>query len=189
MIDPSPTLEPAVAHDEVLFATQRWLETAVIGLNLCPFARAAQVRNRIRYRVCFETSTGELAAALAQELMLLHEADAAQHETTLLIHPNVLQGFPDYNESLNDADAIVDELGFEGVIQIASFHPQYQFAGTAPDDIENYTNRSPYPMLHLLRESSIAAAVAAHPGVDEIPDNNIKTMNALGIAGWRRLWN
>jgi hypothetical protein len=182
-------LDTSAEHDAVLAATKQWLETAVIGLNLCPFARAVHVRERIRYRLCFDASTSELAGVLAAELQLLRDADAKQHETTLIIHPHVLQAFVDYNEFLNDADAIVDELGLEGIVQVASFHPQYQFAGTAPDDIENYTNRSPYAMLHLLRESSVEAAVADHPGIDRIAENNIKVMNDLGIAGWRRLWN
>lgn len=171
--------------EEIVVATRTWLEKAVIGLNLCPFAKP--VRNRIRYAVSAADTPEALRADLIDELRLLAEADPEEIETTLLIHPRVLADFLDYNDFLEAADGTVEDLDLVGEIQIASFHPQYQFAGTGPDDIENYTNRSPYPMLHLLREASVEAAVEAHPDTWQINEKNIETMRALGHEGWRRL--
>ncbi|MEO8009391.1 MAG: DUF1415 domain-containing protein, partial [Betaproteobacteria bacterium] len=114
--------------------------------------------------------------------------DPAQCETTLLIHPHVLSDFSDYNAFLEQADDAVSELGLEGVIQVASFHPRYQFEDTGPDDIENYTNRSPFPMLHLLREASVERAVTTYPDTTDIYRKNIETLRSLGHEGWRRLW-
>ena len=173
--------------ETVVAATRRWLETAVIGLNLCPFARAVHIRNQIRYTVSAATTSEALLADLIAELRTLVAAPPEEIETTLLIHPDVLADFLDYNDFLGVAEAAVAGLGLEGVIQIASFHPRYQFAGTAEDDIENHTNRSPYPLLHLLREASVERAVAAFPDAAEIYGRNIATMRALGIEGWRRL--
>ena len=172
---------------EVTAATIGWLEKAVIGLNLCPFARAVHGGGRIRYVVTAATEPEQLAAALLGELELLAAADPLELETTLLIHPHVLNDFLDYNEFLDIADAAVELLGLTGVVQVASFHPQYQFAGTGSDDIDNYTNRSPYPTLHLLREDSVERAVAAHPDTDRIFQNNIETLRRLGRDGWDRL--
>lgn len=160
----------------------------MIGLALCPFAKAAQVGNRIRYRVSEARSAIVLLDELADELELLQRSDPEQIETTLLIHPYVLTDFLEYNDFLNDADAAIEALNLSGEVQVASFHPQYQFAETAADAIENYTNRSPYPMLHLLREASIARAVDEFPGIESVPDKNIETMRKLGQEGWRRLW-
>jgi hypothetical protein len=173
--------------ESVAAATRRWLETAVIGLNLCPFARAVHVRNQIRYTVSAATTPEALLADLIAELQTLVATVPEEIETTLLIHPDVLTDFLYYNDFLGIAEATVADLGLEGVIQIASFHPRYQFAGTAEDDVENYTNRSPYPLLHLLREASVERAVAAFPDAAEIYEKNIETMRALGIEGWRRL--
>ncbi len=167
--------------------TRAWVDRAVIGLNLCPFARAVQVRNRIRYVVTGATGTDALLEALREELRLLADADAAQVETTLLIHPRVLTGFLDFNDFLGVADAALEELGYAGVLQVASFHPQYRFAGTAADDVTNATNRSPYPTLHLLREESITRAVAAFPEAESIYERNIVALQALGPAGWAAL--
>lgn len=175
------------AGEAVVAATRHWLETAVIGLNLCPFARAVYVREQIRYVVSAASTPEALLADLIAELRTLTVAEPEKIETTLLIHPDVLTDFPDYNEFLGVAEATVADLGLEGVIQIASFHPRYQFAGTAEDDVENYTNRSPYPLLHLLREASVERAVAAFPDAAEIYEKNIATMRTLGIEGWRRL--
>lgn len=174
-------------ENEVIAATQRWLERAVIGLNLCPFAKAAYVKQRVRFTVSAASNDEALLDDLILALQALHAADAAECETTLLIHPNALTDFLDYNDFLDAADAALDALGLTGVIQVASFHPQYQFAGTAADDIENYTNRAPYPMLHLLREASIEQAVAGYPDVDDIPARNIETLRKLGRAGWAQL--
>jgi hypothetical protein len=144
--------------------------------------------DRVRFRVSEQRSASALLDDLRAELRELHAADALRCETTLLIHPWVLTDFIEYNEFLDVCDATVDELGLEGELQIASFHPQYQFAETQPEDIENYTNRSPFPMLHLLREASIERAIAAVPDTSEIYRRNIRTLRDLGHAGWRRLW-
>ena len=173
--------------DEVVAATRAWLEKAVIGLNLCPFAKAVHAGNQIRYLVSDAQTPEALLADLARELQMLAAADPAQVETTLLIHPRVLDDFLDYNDFLGTADAAVEELGLTGTIQVASFHPQYQFADTGPDAIENYSNRSPYPMLHLLREESVERAVTAFPDAGRISDRNIETLRRIGHEGWRRL--
>jgi hypothetical protein len=172
---------------EIIAATKHWLETAIIGLNLCPFARAVYVREQIRYVVSEAATPEALLADLLVELQSLAAADPGEIDTTLIIHPRVLGDFLDYNDFLGVADAAVVDLGLEGVIQIASFHPEYQFAGTGRDDIENYTNRSPFPILHLLREASVERAVAAFPDASDIYEKNMATMRRLGIEGWRRL--
>jgi hypothetical protein len=177
----------AAAADEVVAATRAWLERAVIGLNLCPFAKAVHVGNQIRYAVSDAQSPEALLADLARELQTLAAADPAEVETTLLIHPRALVEFLDYNDFLDIADAAVEELGLTGTIQVASFHPHYRFADTEPGAIENYSNRSPYPMLHLLREVSVERAVAAFPDIGRIPDRNIETLRRIGHDGWRRL--
>lgn len=174
--------------DPVVAATRRWVDRAVIGLNLCPFAKAVQVRGQVRYVHCPATTPQALQAALADELQALARADPAVCDTTLLIHPGVLGDFRAFNDFLDVADATLEALGLAGVLQIASFHPQYRFAGTTRDAIENHTNRSPYPVLHLLRESSIDAAVAAFPDAADIYERNIETLRRLGRAGWRRLF-
>lgn len=176
-----PTAEEAAA------ATREWLEKAVIGLNLCPFARTPHVQGRIRYAVSEAETPEELLEHLIAELQALAAAPPEETETTLLIHPRVLHDFLDYNDFLGVADAAVAELGLEGTIQVASFHPRYQFAGTEPDDMENYTNRSPYPILHLLREASVERAVETFPDASQIYERNIETMRRLGPEGWRRL--
>ena len=169
-------------------ATRRWVERAVIGLNLCPFAKAAYVKQQVRF-VLSDASTPEaLLEELAEELVLLRDTDPDQVDTTLIVHPDVLPDFLDYNDFLDNADAAVEALDLQGVIQVASFHPDYQFAGTMPDDISNYTNRSPYPTLHLLREASIDRAVEAFPDADVIVERNVKTLEALGHAGWAKLF-
>lgn len=177
----------AAPADEFVAATRAWLERAVIGLNLCPFAKAVHAGNQIRYAVSDAQTPEALLADLARELQTLAAADPAEVETTLLIHPRVLDDFLDYNDFLDIADAAVEELGLTGTIQVASFHPQYRFAGTEPDAIENYSNRSPYPMLHLLREESVERAVAAFPDARRIPERNIDTLRRIGHDGWRRL--
>jgi hypothetical protein len=183
----TPCADPAEAA-AVVAASRIWLERAVIGLNLCPFAKAVHVKRQIRYAVTAASNTDELLAELRHELDLLTRADPEVLETTLLIHPRAMTGFIEYHLFLKNADAAVGSLGLEGVVQIASFHPDYEFAGSACDDIENYTNRSPYPMLHLLREASIDRAVAAFPDAADIYERNIETLRRLGHDGWRRLW-
>ncbi len=176
------------ADHTFIAATQTWLTRAVIGLQLCPFAKAVHLKNQIRYVVNHVTEPQALLEALVSELQYLVQADPQVVETTLLIHPDVLTDFFDYNDFLDLADAALLELDLDGVLQIASFHPHYQFAGTAPNAIENHTNRSPYPMLHLLRESSIEAAMQNFDGADAIVDRNITTLQQLGLEGWRKLW-
>ncbi len=176
-----------LSDDAVITATQIWLERAVIGLNLCPFAKQVHVKNQIRYVVSEAQTPEALLADLGAELQTLMAADPAAIDTTLLIHPQVLGNFLDYNAFLGLAEALVDSLEMAGEFQVASFHPQYQFAGTGPDDIENYTNRSPYPTLHLLREASITRAVAAFPDPALIYHKNIETLRRLGHTGWQRL--
>jgi hypothetical protein len=182
-----PFSSPAYA-DAVIKATQVWLEKAVIGLNLCPFAKAVYVKEQIRYRVSGAETPEALLADLGQELQTLAMARPEDIDTTLLIHPRVFGEFLDFNDFLSDADTKLVALGLEGEIQIASFHPHYQFADTAPDAIENYTNRSPYPILHLLREASVDRAVEAFPEAETIYLKNIATMEKLGLEGWRRLF-
>src|SRR5450756_316840 len=157
--------------ESIIAATQLWLEKAVIGLNLCPFAKAVHVRKQIRYVVSTAATPEALLEELISELRTLQDADPEKIDTTLLIHPYVLNDFLDFNDFLDTVDIVTAEPEFGDEFQIASFHPQYQFAGTAPDDIENYTNCSPYPTLHLLREESVDRAVDAFPDADRIVDN------------------
>lgn len=175
-------------HDTIRARTEQWLTQAVIGLNLCPFAKAVHVKNQIRYAVSDARTPEALLAELVQELALLRDTDPAQVDTTLLIHPQVLSDFLDYNDFLDVVDAAIEEMALDGVLQVASFHPDYQFSGTDADDIENYSNRSPYPTLHLIRESSIEQAVAAFPDAADIYETNMETLRKLGHKGWQRLW-
>jgi hypothetical protein len=177
----------APSPDEAIAATRAWIERAVIGLNLCPFAKAVYVKEQIRYTVSEARTSDELLDDLVRALRALTETPAEEIDTTLLIHPHVFADFLDYNDFLEVADASVEELDLTGVLQVASFHPEYQFAGTAADDITNCTNRSPYPMLHILRETSVDAAVAAFPDAKAIYRKNIETMRRLGPAGWAAL--
>ncbi|MEO8278347.1 MAG: DUF1415 domain-containing protein [Ideonella sp.] len=173
--------------ESAIARTLDWLDKAVIGLNLCPFAKAVRVKDSIRLFCSAARNEADLCADLTNELRLLVAADPQQIETTLLIHPHVLGEFLDYNEFLDQADRCLDELDLVGEIQIASFHPDYQFAGTAAQAIENHTNRSPFPMLHLLRERSIEQALATFPDAALIYERNIDTLRRLGPEGWRRL--
>ena len=168
-------------------STQHWLERAVIGLNLCPFAKAVQVKGQVRWVLSDATTPEALLEQLGEELLHLRDTPAEDTDTTLIVHPRVLTDFLDYNDFLDSADALVESLGLDGVLQVASFHPQYQFAGSAPDDVENFTNRSPYPTLHLLREDSVSRAVAAFPDPEVIVERNVETLRELGVEGWRKL--
>lgn len=154
----------------------------VIGLNLCPFARRVFEAERIRYVVSDVTDSIDLLDVLAAELRALVSTRIEEVETTMLIHPQVLRDFAEYNDFLDAADALLARLKVQGVIQIASFHPAYQFADTEPDDVENYTNRSPYPMLHLLREESISQVAEDEDALLAIPERNIETLRRLGRA-------
>ena len=177
-----------IDNDEVLSTTRRWLEKSVIGLSLCPFAEAPYRADRVRFFVSEQRSASGLLDELRAELLGLQACDPSRCETALLIHPWVLGDFLEYNDFLDVCDATVEDLGLEGELQVASFHPHYQFAGTESGDIENFTNRSPYPMLHLLREESVARAITAVGDTDEICRRNIRTLRELGHEGWRRLW-
>jgi len=175
--------------DEITALTRRWLEKSVIGLNLCPFAEGPYRADRVRFCISEQRSASGLLEELRAELAHLQAADPLKCETTLIIHPYVLTDFIEYNDFLEVCDATVADLGLEGELQVASFHPGYQFAGTQSEDIENYTNRSPFPMLHLLREASVEKAIAGVGDPEEIYRRNIRTLRKLGHAGWRRLWD
>ena len=172
---------------DAITATQHWLEKAVIGLNLCPFAKTEHVHGRIRYCASEAKNQDVLYEDLKRELLALQAAGPAEVETTLLIHPHVLQDFLDYNDFLDVADDLLEDLELDGVLQIASFHPLYQFAGTSIDDITNFSNRSPYPTLHILREASVEKAVAAFPEAEDIFERNMQTLQKLGHAGWKKI--
>jgi len=181
-----PKITP-VAPETVIAHTEEWLEKAVIGLNLCPFAKAVHVKKQIRYVVSEATTPEALLEQLHSELELLAETNPEKIDTTLLIHPQVLTDFLDFNDFMDVADGLLEELELDGILQVASFHPDFQFEGTDLDDIENYTNRSPYPVLHLLREESIDRAVEAFPDAGMIYEKNIETMQHLGFEGWDKL--
>ena len=166
---------------------RRWLERAVIGLNLCPFAKSVYQKAQVRIVVSDASTERALLEQLGEELALLRDTPADAIDTTLLVHPQVLQDFLDYNDFLDDADALVEAMDLVGELQVASFHPDYQFADTEPDDAGNLTNRAPYPILHLLREASIDRAVAAYPEPDAIIERNVATMRELGADGFRKL--
>ncbi len=174
--------------NETILATKTWIETVVIGLNLCPFARRPFDNGTMRYAVSAASDTATLKIDFIRELQLVTETPITEVETTLLIHPHVLQDFTDYNDFLGVADDVVEQLGLRGIVQVASFHPHYQFAGTLPDAMENYTNRSPYPMLHLLREESVSRVANDREFLDSIPERNIATMRALDRKAFRKLW-
>ncbi|HDR8933686.1 DUF1415 domain-containing protein [Burkholderia vietnamiensis] len=173
------------SHDDILAATRHWLARAVIGLNLCPFAKSVYVKEQVRYAISEATTLEDALADLETELRALEAADPQRIDTTLLIFPHVFADFVDYNDALFFADRLVQQLRLGGVLQIASFHPAYRFEGSEADDIENYTNRAPYPMLHLLREDSIARAVDAFPDASAIYEKNQQTLRRLGHDGWR----
>jgi hypothetical protein len=177
----------AGGDDAVRAATAQWLQRAVIGLNLCPFARQPFAQGRIRIQVSPAQTLAELLADLAAELLLLHATDPLQCETTVLVHPHVLQAFAEYNDALDQFDALVRELDLEGELQVASFHPDYRFADAPDDDPANASNRSPYPTVHLLREASVGRAVASVADPDLIWQRNVETLRRLGWDGWRRL--
>ena len=164
--------------EEIIHAVRQWVETFVVGMNLCPFAKRELVKNRVRFVTTAATTAEQLLQVLQTELELLN-ADPSV-ETTLLIHPAVLQDFYDFNDFLGCADILLLDMELEGIYQVASFHPDYQFGGTRSGDAENYTNRAPYPVLHLLREESLERVIADYPDVDDIPERNIELMNSLG---------
>jgi hypothetical protein len=179
----------APSDEDVIDATRRWLERAVIGLNLCPFAKAPYAKGRVRFRVSHAQDGEALLLDLCEELQRLAVSDENEVETTLLVHPQVLNDFLDFNDFLDVADHALEEMNLDGELQVASFHPDYQFADAPVGDVANYTNRSPFPTLHLLRESSIERAVESGFDTDSIYENNIARLHELGEAGWRALWD
>ena len=184
MTETSTIAEQGFPPDLVIEDTVRWLEKAVIGLNLCPFAKGVHVKGQIHYVVSEAMDAEAVAEDLHRELEALAEANAEKRDTTLLILPHALQDFLDFNDFLEVADAMVEELDLGGILQVASFHPQFQFEGTDVDDVTNCTNRGPYPILHLLREDSIDKAVEVFPEAESIYERNMEKMEKIGIEGW-----
>jgi len=178
---------PIVSAAQAEADTRRWLERAVIGLNLCPFAKAVHVRGQIHYAVYLPADATGLIEALVTEARALHAISDAERDTTLLIAPNTLSDFFDFNDFLGRAERQLAREGFDGELQLASFHPHFQFAGTEADDITNATNRAPYPTLHLLREESVDRAVEAFPDAEAIFGRNMATLENLGPSGWDAL--
>ncbi len=176
-----------IRDDAVIAATRRWVDRAVIGLNLCPFAKGVQTKGQVHYAVSLATDRQELLDDLKSELHALHAADPAQRDTTLLIAPRVFADFLDFNDFLDRADHLLRKMRMDGDFQIASFHPQFLFADADPDDISHHTNRAPYPILHLLREASIDRAVEAFPDASLIFEKNMQTLRTLGLEGWQAL--
>lgn len=185
MTDTTVPTDSPPAEDPIA-AIRLWLERIVIGLNLCPFAKAVYVKDQVRFVLSDATTPEALVEQLAEELVLLRDTPAEEIDTTLIVHPQVLTDFLDYNDFLDNADAAVEALDLQGILQVASFHPDYQFDGVAADDASNYTNRAPYPTLHLLREDSVARAVDAFPDPDVIVERNIQTLDRIGVDGWWR---
>jgi hypothetical protein len=176
-----------MTDQDVLNQTRQWLEKAVIGLNLCPFAKAVYVKNQVRLVVSHARHADDLLDELDRELDLLVATPAEEIDTTLLVHPTLFDDFLDFNDFLEIAEGVVNEHGLEGVLQLVSFHPKFQFDGTEPDDISNYTNRAPFAILHLLREESVQRAVEVFPEAETIFEENVKTMEKLGHEGWKAL--
>ncbi len=172
--------DTSLPTDDPIAATRLWLERIVIGLNLCPFAKAVYVKDQVRIVLSDATTPEALVEQLAEELVLLRDTPAEQIDTTLIVHPQVLTDF------LDNADAAIEALDLQGILQVASFHPDYQFDGVAADDASNYTNRAPFPPLHLLREDSVARAVEVYPDPDVIVERNIQTLDRIGVEGWHR---
>ena len=173
--------------DEIIATTRKWLERAVIGLNLCPFAKSVHVKGQVRYLVSAAQTEEALLDDLERELDFLRHAAPEEVETTLLITPEVLTDFDDFANFLDLVEVVLRTNGLVGVLQVASFHPDYVFADAEPDDVANHTNRAPYPTLHLLREASLARATAAFPDAADIYERNIETLRQLGLEGLRAL--
>ena len=184
---PSPPLAPSERADLITKDMVRWLERAVVGLNLCPFAKGVHAKGQIHYVVSAATGAEALAQDLRRELADLAAAPAEVRDTTLLMAPDCLQDFLEFNDFLGLAEDVLEELDLDGTLQIASFHPQFQFAGTDAGDVTNCTNRAPYPTLHLLREDSIDRAVQAYPEAEAIYERNMEVLEKLGMPGWQAL--
>ncbi|MDP2262854.1 MAG: DUF1415 domain-containing protein [Hydrogenophaga sp.] len=177
-----------ISDDTVLADTRHWIEKAVIGLNLCPFARSVYVKNQVRIVVSRARHLDAFLDELDRELDLLQATPAEEIDTTLLVHPTLFPDFEVFNDFQNVVDDVVAEHELEGIIQVASFHPQFQFEGTTPEDVTNCTNRAPYPTLHLLREDSVERAIESDAGdAEKIVERNLQTLRDLGAEGWKRL--
>ena len=176
-----------IPPEQVVTDTRRWLERAVIGLNLCPFAKAVHVKGQVHYAVSSATDWNGLLDDLEREASELLRRDASERDTTLLIAPQGPRDFIEFSGLVAQAERRLSQLGVDGVLQLASFHPDFQFAGTEPEDVTNFTNRSPWPTLHLLREASIDRAVQAFPDAADIYETNMETLRRLGPEGWARL--
>ena len=176
-----------MTDDHIIALTRAWLEEAVIGLNLCPFAEQVHRDGQIAYFVSHAKDASALMDDLIGAIDALMGADSEEIDTSLLIHPYALQDFEQYNEFIGWTTDFLAESGLEAVLQIASFHPDYRFAGTSPEDITNCTNRSPFPMLHLLREASVDAALTALPEAAQLVEKNLDTLRDLGADGWNAL--
>ena len=181
------SLPHSESTDTYVKDTVRWLERAVIGLNLCPFAKSVHVKGQIHHAVTSATTAQDVLAALREELQGLANAPAEVRDTTLVVVPHCLHDFLDFNDFLGDVEDVVHDMGLEGTLQVASFHPQFQFAGTDADDVTNCTNRAPYPTLHLLREASIDRAVSVFPEAEAIFERNMEVLEEMGMAGWLAL--
>ena len=176
-----------MTDEQILAATRTWVEKAVIGLNLCPFAKAVYIKDQVRIVVSRARHLDALLDELDRELLLLRDTPAEQVETTLLVHPTLFPDFEVFNDFLNVVDDVVAEHELEGVIQVAPFHPAFQFEGTTPEDVTNHTNRAPYPTLHLLREASVARAAESGDDADTIVARNMARLRELGTDGWKQL--
>ncbi|ADX44898.1 protein of unknown function DUF1415 [Paracidovorax avenae ATCC 19860] len=186
-VPPSAAASASSMHQTVIDDMVRWLERAVIGLNLCPFAKSVHVKGQIHYVVSEAEDARALIEDLQRELEALAEASPEQRDTTLLMAPRCMEDFLDFNDFLGLADDLVEAMDLGGILQVASFHPRFQFAGTEVDDVGNATNRAPYPTLHLLREESIDRAVEAFPEAEAIFERNIEVLEELGADGWAAL--
>jgi hypothetical protein len=174
------------ADEQVLADMRRWIEEAVIGLNLCPFAKSVYVKNQVRIVVSHARHLDAFLDDLDSELEFLRDTPAERVDTTLLVHPTLFPDFFVFNDFLNVVDEVVDEHELEGVIQVAHFHPDFVFEGVEADDVTNFTNRAPYPALHLLREASVERAVASGDSAEEIVERNLRTLRELGRDGWAK---
>ena len=177
-----------LSDQQVLDDTRRWIEKAVIGLNLCPFARAVYVKNQVRIVVSRARHLDAFLDELDRELDLLQTTPAEEVDTTLLVHPTLFPDFEVFNDFMNVVDDVVAEHDLEGVIQVANFHPDFRFEGEPEGDMSHFTNRAPYPTLHLLREDSVERAVESAGGdAEAIVERNIATLRELGLEGWKAL--
>jgi len=173
---------------KAIFETRQWIEKIIIAHNICPFAEAPFKQNTIRYKASNATNIDDVIDALVDELIYIDEALPDEVETSLLILPRALADFDDYNQFLDVVDSALEELDLVDVIRVDSFHPDYCFDGYESDDVRNYTNRSIYPMFHFIREDSLEHARTTYPGVEDIPDKNMKLLSEMGLDVVQAQW-